>query len=165
MFDLVRVPSQIKLLGNLFEASKANDPRCRPSRFLKPAVYDKSICEPTTHRSYFTDSASFSFCRLEPTAHRSVPRRDGPLLLIPKVPPAHHRKCKTTSAGHRQRPPRGGSHARRTHGSSSRHYPAPRRSIHQGHLCCRRSFRPLVPQVVASISGERPRRSLRPDPG
>ena len=28
-------------------------------------------CEPTTHRSCFTDSASFSFCRLGPPAHRS----------------------------------------------------------------------------------------------
>src|SRR5512135_1458149 len=28
-------------------------------------------CEPTTHRSRFTDSTSFSFCRLAPPAHRS----------------------------------------------------------------------------------------------
>src|SRR4051794_21294725 len=38
-------------------------------------------CEPTTHRSDFTDGASFSFCRLGPTTHRSVPSRDVPLLL------------------------------------------------------------------------------------
>src|SRR5512135_1914254 len=30
-----------------------------------------TTCEPTTHRSCFTDSTSFSFCRLGPTAHRS----------------------------------------------------------------------------------------------
>jgi hypothetical protein len=88
-----------------------------------------------------------------------------PSLLTPQMPPAHHRKCQTTSAGNRQRPPRGGSHERRTHGSSSRHYLAPRRSIHQDHLCCSRSFRPLVPQVVATLPGGRTRRSLRPDPG
>src|SRR5262249_14722175 len=30
----------------------------------------QELCEPTTHRLLFSDSASLSFCRLGPTAHR-----------------------------------------------------------------------------------------------
>jgi hypothetical protein len=42
-----------------------------------PWLDDKPGCEPTTHRSCFTDSASFSFCRPAATARRSVPWRWG----------------------------------------------------------------------------------------
>src|SRR3954467_10771738 len=63
-------------------------------------LIETTYCEPTTHRSDFTDSASFSFCRLGPTTHRSVPSRDVPLLLTPKTPPAPTRTTQTTPTPH-----------------------------------------------------------------
>ena len=39
-------------------------------------------CEPTAHRFFPSDSASFCFRRFGPTAHRGVLCRPGPLLAI-----------------------------------------------------------------------------------
>src|SRR5262245_46823082 len=125
----------------------------------------KPRCEPTAHRYYLTDSASFRFRRFGPTVHRSVLWRYAPFRMIPLMLLRASPKRRTTPAGNRQRSPRGGSHERRTRGSSSSHYPAPRRPIRPGHLCCRRPLRGLVPQVVAPLSGGQPRGPLRPDAG
>jgi hypothetical protein len=79
--------------------------------------------------------------------------------------PEPHLRCKTTPAGNRQRPPHGGSHDRRTRGSSSSHHPAPRRPTCQRHLRRRRPLRGLVPQVVGPLLAGRARGSLRPYAG
>src|SRR6516162_5558640 len=122
-------------------------------------------CEPTAHRFVLTDSASFRVGRFVATAHRSVLSRHAPFLRTAPMPFGTSSARKTTSASNRQRPLRGGSHERRTCGSSSSYYPAPRRPTCQGPLCRRRPLRGLVPQVVAPLSGGWSRGPLRPDAG
>jgi hypothetical protein len=73
--------------------------------------------------------------------------------------------CTTTPAGNRWRPLRGGSHARRTRGAPSRHYPTPRWPTRPSHLRRRRPLCCLVPQVVGPLPAVRPRGSVRPDAG
>src|SRR3954467_5411299 len=97
-----------------------------------------------------TDNASF------------IPVGACPSWHVRELPP---RRRRTTPAGNRQRPPRGGSHARRTRGASARRYPTPRRPPHQDHLHGPGPLRGLVPQVVAPLFAVRPRRPLRADPG
>ena len=122
-------------------------------------------CGLTAHRYLQTDSASFRLRRCGPTAHHSVLWWPAPFLVTP--PKSFHPfpKCRITSVGNRQRPPRGGSHERRTRGSSLSHSPVPRRPARSGHLRRCRPLRGLVPQVVASLPGGRTRGPLRPDAG
>src|SRR5512135_1817437 len=145
---------------SLGRVAAAEPPRDGGSGIWKP----KARCGPTAHRFFLTDSASFRFWRFGPTAHHFALWRPVPFLTTPPIPSRPSLGRRTTSAGNRQRPPRGGSHARRTRGSSSRHHPAPRRPTRQGRLCRRRPLQVLVPQVVGPLPAGRPRGSLRPDP-
>src|SRR5512135_3290036 len=119
---------------SLGRVAAAEPPRDGGSGIWKP----KARCGPTAHRFFLTDSASFRFWRFGSPTHHFALWRPVPLLTSPPIPSRLPLGRRTTSAGNRQRPPRGGSHARRTRGSSSRHHPAPRRPARQGRLCRRR---------------------------
>src|SRR5512135_2789515 len=67
---------------------------------------------------------------------------------------------KMSPAGDRQRLPYGGHHERRTHGASARHQSPSRRPLRQADRLHSEPRRDLVPQVVASLSGGRPRGPL-----
>src|SRR3954466_11543689 len=73
--------------------------------------------------------------------------------------------ARTSPAGNRQRPHRGGHHERRTHGATARHQSPSRRPDRQANLLAPGPLRGLVPQVVAPLPGGRARGPLRPDPG
>src|SRR5438067_749329 len=72
---------------------------------------------------------------------------------------------RTSPAGNRQRPHRGGHHERRTRGAPARHQSPPRRPDRQVHLLGPGPLRGLVPQVVGALPTVRPRGPLRPDAG
>jgi hypothetical protein len=109
-------------------------------------------CEPTAHRWAFSARSSHRFRPSEPPqsredwwrSRRTFPRSCSSLAAscLYEVP-----------AGNRQRPHRGGPHARRTLGASTRHQSAPRRPARQAPLHGAGPLRNLVPQVVGSLPG------------
>src|SRR5438067_7729277 len=71
---------------------------------------------------------------------------------------------KTSPAGNRQRPLRGGHRERRTCGAPTRHPSPPRGPPRPVHLLGAGPLRGVVPQVVGPLPAGRPRGPLRPDP-
>ena len=57
---------------------------CRPSMVRSEGPKTIPCCEPTAHRFFPSDSASFRFRRFSPTAHRRVLCR--PILLLTILP-------------------------------------------------------------------------------
>src|SRR5512135_842986 len=70
---------------------------------------------------------------------------------------------KTSPAGNRQRPHRGGHPERRTRSASTRHQSPPRRPDRPAHLLGLGPLRRLVPPVVGPLLAGRPRGPVRPD--
>src|SRR5205814_5207795 len=126
-----------------------------------------------SHDLLRTDSASLTVFRQRIAEYSSPPADSASITLggsaSARAAPEQALQllpwCKTTPAGNRWRPPRGGSHERRTRGSSSSHYPAPRRPTRPGHLRRRRPLQVLAPQVVGPLPAGRPPGPVRPDAG
>src|SRR5262245_53338946 len=83
------------------------------------------------------------------------------------APPALARPgpARVTPVGNRWRPPSGGPHERRIHGTPTCHRPPPRRPPRPADLPGAGPHRGLVPQVVAPLPRLRRRGPVRPDPG
>src|SRR5262245_27978362 len=83
------------------------------------------------------------------------------LLAAPVLLPS----ARVTSVGNRWRPPYGGSHERRIHGTPTCHYSPPLQPLRLVHLPGPGAHRGLVSQVVAPLSRRWRRWPVRPDAG
>src|SRR5262249_56908002 len=72
--------------------------------------------------------------------------------------------ARVTSVGNRWRPPYGGSHERRIHGTPTCHYSPPLQPLRLVHLPGPGAHRGLVSQVVAPLSRRWRRWPVPPDP-